>query len=138
MIIRRGTESDKRTILEQYPYTAEVIGEGGFLFVAAEEEKTLGFLWSFIRDIPADIGKTECFINVIEVFDDSYRRKGIGSLLVQKCIAYSKEKGCYQVRAYCEIGNRPSNMLWVKNGFTISPVKNPDGSIFGSYAARIL
>lgn len=133
MNIRFGTETDKKTILERYPYTAQVIGEGGNLIIADENGEIVGFLWSFTRDIPVNIGKTEEFINVIEVFDTQYRCKGIASLMVKKCIEAARENGCYQVRAYCDINNTASNMLWVKNDFAISPVKWVDDSIPGSY-----
>lgn len=86
-----------------------------------------------MRDIPAAIGKKEIFINVIEVFDAQHRCKGIGSLMIEKCIEIARINTCYQVRAYCDINNIPSNMLWVKNGFAISPVKLENDTIPGSY-----
>lgn len=133
MNIRLGTEEDKNAILEEYPYTAQVMHTGGDLIVAYENSKIAGFLWSFTRDILANVDKTESFINVIEVFNPQCRSKGIGSLMVKKCIELARENGCYQVRAYCDINNIPSNMLWIKNDFTISPVAYENGKIPGSY-----
>lgn len=105
------------------------------MVVAAKGESILGFSWSFRREIPAAVGKTEEYINVIEVFDAEQRCRGIGSMIVKKCIETARENQCYQVRAYCDINNLPSHMLWVKNGFTVSPVKMENGQIVGSYVA---
>lgn len=133
-----GTEKDKNVILEKYPYTKQVLGDEGVLIVAKDDSETVGFLWGFIRDIPCDVKEKELFINVIEVFNNKYRCNGIGSCLVQKCIEVARLENCYQVRAYCDINNIPSNMLWKKNGFAISPVIIADGNIPGSYVAYTL
>ncbi len=135
MVIRIGNEEEKEFILSKYPYTAQVMHQGGTLMIAVDGETITGFLWSFRREIPAPVGRTEEFINVIEVFDAERRCRGIGSLLVKKCIETARENECYQVRAYCDISNLPSHMLWVKNGFTLSPGKTEDGRIAGSYVA---
>ena len=138
MIIRIGSDKDKEMILAKYPYTSGVMREGGSLVIAYEKNEILGFSWSFRRDVPAPIGKMEDFINVIEVFDDKHRCKGIGSLIVQKCIDVARENGSYQVRAYCDANNISSHMLWVKNGFSVSPVKMENNQIVGSYVAYVL
>ena len=135
MMIRTGNDDEKEFILSKYPYTAQVMQQGGNLIIAAEADIILGFSWSFGREIPAPVGRTEEFINVIEVFDEETRCRGIGSLIVQKCIEMARENGCYQVRAYCDGNNIPSHMLWVKNGFTVSPVKMEDGRLVGSYVS---
>lgn len=135
MIIRVGNDKEKEFILSKYPYTAQVMHQGGILIVAIDDNVIMGFSWSFRRDIPVAIGKTEDFINVIEVFDAEHRCKGIGSLIVKKCIDIARENGSYQVRAYCDVNNISSHMLWVKNGFTIAPVKMENGQIVGSYVS---
>ena len=128
-----GTDAQREEILDRYPYTAQVFLEGGHLLIAKAYGELLGFSWSFQRQIPVPVERSEDFINVIEVFDPDMHGKGIGSLLIQKEIEYAETKGCYQVRAYCDIQNVSSHMLWVKNGFGISPVKYADGSIPGSF-----
>lgn len=135
MIIRVGNENEKEFILSKYPYTAQVMYQGGTLIVAIDSNIITGFAWSFRRDIPVAIGRTEDFINVIEVFDAEQRCKGIGSLIVKKCIDIARKNGSYQVRAYCDANNISSHMLWVKNGFTVSPVATENGQIVGSYVA---
>ena len=61
------------------------------------------------------------------------RGQGVGSALIQEAIRMAKEKNVMQIRAYCDIQNVSSHMLWFKNGFGISPVKLPDGQILGSF-----
>ena len=133
MNIRLGNEIEKNHILEKYPYTSQVLGNGGYLIVADENNEIVGFLWGYVQDIPVSINKKELFINVIETFNPKLRCNGIGSAMVKKCIEIAKANSCYQVRAYCDINNIASNMLWVKNEFAISPVKMPDNNIPGSY-----
>ena len=133
MIMRLGTELERKTILEKYPYTCQVLGDGGYLIVAVDESRIIGFLWSFVQDIPGTNGEKELFINVVEVFETQSRCKGVGSAMVTKCLSLARQESFYQVRAYCSIHNIASNRLWVKNGFAISPVKMPDNSIPGSY-----
>ncbi len=128
-----GTEIDKNEILEKYPYTRQVTGDGGILILAKEDSQILGFLWAYKQDIPVVPEENELFINVIEVFNVQDRCKGIGSLMVKKCIEKALQDDCYQVRAYCDIRNTSSNMLWYKNGFAISPVKKENDNIPGSY-----
>lgn len=135
MNILIGTEKDKSEILAKYPYTKQTLGTDGILIVAINDVETIGFLWAFIRDIPGAVNEKELFINVIEVFDTQHRCKGIGSCLVEKCIEVARLNNCYQVRAYCDINNISSNMLWKKNGFAISPVVMEDNNIPGSYVA---
>lgn len=139
MKIEFGTEDTKKHIMSQYPYTAGVLSDGGSLIVAKDEkEKIIGFLWSFRRQIEAPVGeKIEDFINVIEVFE-GHQCKGIGSALVQKCIEKATSEGVYQVRAYCDIHNRASHLLWAKNRFGISPIKMHNGSICGSFVTFVI
>lgn len=138
MIIRVGIESERDWVLEKYPYTAQVIGEGGYMVVAVEGESIIGFAWCFMRKVQAPVEVNEAFINVIEVFDERNRCKDVASLIVNKCIEIAKEKGCYQIRAYCDKSNVSSHKLWEKNKFAISPVAMPDRGIVGSYVARVL
>ena len=133
MDILFGTDTDKNNILQKYPYTRQVIGDGGVLIIASNHSEMVGFLWAYKQDIPATPKEAELYINVIEVFDVQHRCKGIGSRMVKKCIEFAKKNNCYQVRAYCDINNTASNMLWIKNGFAISPVKMGNNDIPGSY-----
>ena len=136
MKIRQAAENEISFWLEKDPYMKNVlwIGEDTFtLFAVDDSDNNIGFLFAFYREIPAPLGgKTECFINVIDV-NESMRGQGIGSALIQEAIRMAKEKNVVQIQAYCDIQNVSSHMLWFKNGFGISPVKLPDGQIPGSF-----
>ena len=136
--IRIGTESEKQQLITTYPYTKNVIGENGYFIIAETDNNMIGFLWAFKRDIPAPIEQSEIFINVIEVLNINLRSQGIGSRMIEKIIGIAKEEKVYQVRAYCDIRNIPSHRLWLKNKFSISPVKMPDNTIAGSFVSYVL
>ena len=137
-IIRKGSEKEKEEILTKYPGTKNVIRDGGILILAIKCDEIIGFLWMFKREIPAPVNKNEWFINVIDVVDADCRCKGIGSGLVQEAIRCAKDDGVYQIRAYCDIANVSSHMLWLKNGFSISPVRLADGSVPGSFVGLVI
>ena len=136
--IRIGTEKEKQKLITTYPYTKNVIGENGYFIIAETDNNMIGFLWAFKRDIPAPIEQSEIFINVIEVLNINLRSQGIGSRMIEKIIGIAKEEKVYQVRAYCDIRNIPSHRLWLKNKFSISPVKMPDNTIAGSFVSYVL
>jgi len=135
-VIRVASKKDIKRLIKHYPHIKQVMcsGDNSVTLIACDGDTVIAFLSSSIREIPAPIGGlSECFINVIEVFDIKSRCQGIGSALVRAIIRISTERKAAQVRAYCEIHNVASHMLWIKNGFGISPVKAGDGTICGSY-----
>lgn len=137
MTVRMGTEADKRIIFAIRPQAEQFFSADGYFLSAEENGEIAGFASVFSRDIPAPVGEREAFINVIEVFENCQRR-GFATMLVQEVLRLEKNKGTYQVRAYCDIGNAASHGLWRKNRFGISPVKMPDGSIAGSFVTYVL
>lgn len=138
MEIRIGNDIDKEHILSVRPIAAPYFTNDYFLVAQDGEGNILGYATVFLREIPAPVPAKEAFINLIEILDEGNFGKGIGSLLVQKIIELEKEKDTYQVRAYCDIQNVGSHRLWWKNGFGISPVKNQDDSILGSFVTYVL
>lgn len=136
MKLRMGNKSDEEYILKIRPQAASLF-EGRSYFIIAEDEGILGFAVVFHRDIEAPVPANEAFINLIEIIDENNYNKGIGSCLVQKIIEIEKEKNTYQVRAYCDINNTASHRLWLKNGFGISPAKEPNGQILGSFVTYV-
>ncbi len=136
--VRNGTENDKQKLLYDYPNLHKFFGDNGHLIVAEKENDIIGFLWAFVRDIPAPVEAKEMFINAIEVLHTELRCQGIGTQMVQKIIEIAKEEKVYQVRASVQIGNVASHRLWFKNKFSISPVKMPDGDIVGSFVSYVL
>ena len=138
VIIRIGTDAEKQKLLNDYPNIKNVVRDGGYFIVAQIEDTIVGYLWCFKRKIPAPVEQDEIFINIIEVIYTNLRCQGMASSMLQKIIEIAKEEKVYQVRAYCDIGNVPSHRLWLKNKFSISPVKMPDGSIAGSFVSFVL
>lgn len=136
--VRNGTENDKQKLLNDYPNLHKFFGDNGYLIVAEKEKDIIGFLWAFVRDIPAPVEAKEMFINAIEVLHTELRCQGIGTQMVQKIIEIARNELVYQVRAYCDITNVPSHRLWLKNKFSISPVKMPDNTIPGSFVSYVL
>ena len=136
--IINGTENDKQKLLNDYPNLHNFFGDNGYLIVAKKENDIIGFIWAFKRDIPAPVEAQEMFINAIEVLNIDLRSQGIGSKMIEKIIEIAKEEKVYQVRAYCDIRNIPSHRLWLKNKFSISPVKMPDNTIAGSFVSYVL
>ena len=138
IIIRLGTEDEKQKLLTDYPNVQNVIRDGGYFIIAKIEDTIVGFLWAFKRKIPAPVEQNEFFINVIEVIYTNLRCHGVASKMLNEMIEIAKEEKAYQVRAYCDIDNVSSHYLWLKNKFSISPVKMEDGTIRGSFVSYIL
>ena len=138
VIIRIGTDAEKQKLLNDYPNIKNVVRDGGYFIVAQIEDTIVGYLWGFKRKIPAPVEQDEIFINIIEVIYTNLRCQGMASSMLQKIIEIAKEEKVYQVRAYCDIVNVPSHRLWLKNKFSISPVKMPDGAIAGSFVSFVL
>ena len=136
--IRLGAEKDKELLRTQHPQTVPVLGDGGYLVVADENEQIVGFLWAFKRKIPAPIEQDELFINVIEVFPEELRCQGLATRMLERLKEIAAAEKVYQLRAYCDIRNVSSHRLWVKNGYGINPVALPDGNIVGSFVSLVL
>lgn len=136
MEVRVGGDADRKRILELRPQAEPYFTKD--YFVVAEDRDLLGFATVFCRKIPAPVSEREAFIYLIEVLEEERRGRGIGSLLVQRIIGMEREKGTYQVRAYSDIKNAAAHGLWRKNGFGISPDKQADGRIPGSFVTFVL
>lgn len=138
VIIRFGTEAEKQTLLNEHTEIKKVIQSGGYFIVAVIEDTVIGFLWAFKREIPAPVGQSEIFVNIIEVIYTNLRRQGIASAMLNEIVKVAKNENVYQIRAFCDIWNIPSHRLWLKNRFSVSPVKMPDGSVAGSFVSYVL
>lgn len=138
MDIKIGNKADKKAILKIRPDAASYFKGSSYFLVAQEADRILGFAIVFRNKIPAPVKANEAFINLIEVFEEKDRGKGIASAMVQKVIETEQEENTYQIRAYCDINNIASHRLWLKNGFGISPVKMQNGDILGSYVTYVL
>ena len=136
--IRLGAEKEIELLRTRHSHTVPVLGDGGYLIVAEENDQIVGFLWAFKRKIPAPIEQEELFINVIEVFPAKLRCQGLATRMLERLKDIAVAEKVYQLRAYCDIRNIPSHRLWVKNGYGINPVTMPDGAAVGSYVSYVL
>jgi GNAT superfamily N-acetyltransferase len=136
LIIRKANAQDIKALLHSFPGVKSVLctGVDGYTLLAMDNNNLIAFASVCKREIPAPLkGKKEDFINVIDVVETSYRNKGVGSALIDEVKKIAYETDSMQVRAYCDINNEASHALWLKNNFGISPVKNSDGTILGSF-----
>ncbi|WP_429148656.1 N-acetyltransferase family protein [Anaerotaenia torta] len=136
LYIKQANEQDIDNLINMFPGIKPVLctGKDGYTLIAMDYDRPIAFASVFRREIPAPLhGKTEDFINVIDVVDPSCRKKGIGSAFINEVKRIASEAGSMQIRAYCDINNEASHALWAKNNFGISPVKNTDGTILGSF-----
>ena len=136
--IRLGIDVDRTQIVATYPYTANVLGDGGYLIVAEDNGQIVGFLWAVKRKIPAPIEQEELFINVIEVFPEELHCQGLATRMLERLKEIAVAEKVYQLRAYCDIRNVPSHCLWQKNRYGINPVTLPNGNIVGSFVSLVL
>lgn len=56
--------------------------------------------------------------------DQDYYRKGIGSIMVDACISYAKERGYKAIRLDVVPDNHPASGLYMKKGFTYAGTKD--------------
>ena len=86
--------------------------------IAEADGKIVGFCLSFIRKYPATwLYETYGEINDISVTRD-YRRKGIGTKLVDKSIEWLKSKGVKRSEVKIATSNEISTKFWRKIGMT--------------------
>lgn len=136
--IKNGTESDKQRLLSKYPNLDKFFFGDGRLVIAENGNDIVGFLWAHKRKISAPVEAEEMFINYIEVFEPELRCRGIGTQMVQKIIKIAKAEQVYQIRAKVKTENMPSDRLWLKNKFSISPAQMPNGNIAVSFVGYVL
>lgn len=108
--------------------------------VALAGANPIGLIVAKSRGLSAPLQAVEeAFIDVIEVLPE-YRRKGIGTALVEKVIAWAHDHHVSQIRAWSEETRYEALMLWNKLGFTFSQVdfRREDGEHYGFYVAKKL
>lgn len=139
MTVRYGANRDMERVLGLRPQAAGLMrgGEDGYLMVAEDGGRLLGFAAVFRRAIPAPVAGDEAFINVIEVFEEADQRKGVASAIVREILRAERARQTYQVRAYCDAGHIASHRLWARNGFGIAPVVVGE-RVVGSYVTYVL
>lgn len=124
--IRQATEEDIAAIHEieaacstspwsRGQFTEELYEDFAHLLVAEEDGEIKGF-----ADL--HIVSDDAHINEIGVREDC-RRQGIGSLLMDRMISLSEEKGCVQISLEVRKSNLPAMALYESWGFTAAGVR---------------
>ena len=111
-----------------------------FSIFALDGDEPVGLIAGKRRALPAPLEPVEeAFIDIIEV-QPEYRRRGIGTALVEHAITGARANGAVQIRAWSEEIRTEALLLWNKLGFTFSRVDFQDGNgqRYGFYVARRL
>ena len=111
-----------------------------FSIVALDGGTPIGLIVAKKRHLSKPMEKLEeAFIDIIEVHPD-YQRQGIGTVLMEKVMAWAKENDVVQIRAWSEEIRYEALMLWAKLGFTFSQVdfQREDEKHYGFYVAKRL
>jgi ribosomal protein S18 acetylase RimI-like enzyme len=94
--------------------TAQFLVEAGHhLLVAYDEERPVGFA-SGVELTHPDKG-TEMFLYELDV-DESFRRRGIGTALVDALVALARERGCYGVFVFTDDDNAAARATYGRAG----------------------
>lgn len=112
----------------------------GFTITAVQREDIVGFASVEWRLLPAPLQfEQEAFLDILEV-RPACRRRGIGSKLVEMCLAQALQHGAYQLRAWSSADKVEAIPLWRKLGFSLCPaITHHRGSrVTGFYVARVL
>ena|SRR3989344_3576827 len=99
-------------------FKKRITRKDGFAFVALDENKIIGYIVGGIADIEdyrniKKLGEAENMI-----IDESYRGKGIGSMLFKEFIAWCKSKKIHRVKVVISATNKKSIDFHKKMGFS--------------------
>jgi ribosomal protein S18 acetylase RimI-like enzyme len=88
---------------------------GSYCLIAENSGKAVGYLVASPKNI--SYRKSRCFeIQNMGVIPD-YRSRGIGSMLIQKCLAWAKKKSYQKVYVSSYSRNKKAIKFYKKNGF---------------------
>ena len=108
--------------------------------VALTEDKPVALIVAKKRPLSEPLHMLwEAYIDVIEV-EPAYQRRGIGTALVERIVAWACERQLAQVRAWSNEDRVEALHLWAKLGFAFSRMDyQKDGRArYGFYAAKRL
>jgi ribosomal protein S18 acetylase RimI-like enzyme len=86
-----------------------------YCLIAEDNDKAIGYLVASSKETSYRKSKCAELQNMGVSFD--YRSKGIGSMLVQKCLEWAKSKDYQKVYVSAYFGNTEAIRFYKKNGF---------------------
>jgi GNAT superfamily N-acetyltransferase len=87
------------------------------VFVAEEDEKVVGWIHGFYSLRV----ESEFFVEIAGlVVDENYRRKGIGKILIEEVIIWTKSKKCVSIRVRCNVKRIASHQFYHELGFDLN------------------
>jgi aminoglycoside 6'-N-acetyltransferase I len=92
--------------------------EGEICFLVKTKNRYIGFVFLTIRNDHVEGNKGPQVAYLVGIFvDPGFRRLGIGRILVETALRWSKEKGCHQLASDTELENEPSQAFHKRCGF---------------------
>jgi len=93
------------------------------LLVAEDDERIVGFVFAYIRDVPSDVlnrwAATKAAQIELLAVDPSHRSHGIGSALLDRLLEILREEGTDLVILHCPVEAREAKRLYDKLGFEV-------------------
>jgi len=114
--------------------------EDGLSILAIQEDVIVGLISVYWKQLPPPLLETyEGYIDIIEVHKD-FRRRGIGTQLINLCLERAKEKDTYQLRAWSSLDKVEVIPMWKALGFGLCPAKTyPNGrEVMGYFVTKLL
>ena len=98
-------------------YFSELLKDSNsYCLIAEDNGKAIGYLVC----LPKDFGyrNSKCIEIGNMGVSPKYRSKGIGSMLIKKCLRWTKTKGYQKVYVSSYFGNQKAILFYKKNGFS--------------------
>ena len=96
-------------------FTNLVNDPNSYCLIAEDNDKAVGYLVTSFRETSYRKSRCAELQNMGVSLD--YRSKGIGSMLIQKCLEWAKSKGYKKVYVSAYFGNLEAIKFYKKNGF---------------------
>jgi GNAT superfamily N-acetyltransferase len=115
------------------------LDDNAFSAFALHDGQPAGVIGARLHALPVPLqGLQEVFIEMLEVLPE-YRRRGIGTALLEQVFAWAEQCQAAQVRSWSEEIRAEALQLWSKLGFTFSRVdfqRGEEKDRYGFYVAK--
>jgi GNAT superfamily N-acetyltransferase len=97
-------------------FTKLVNDPNSYCLIAEDDDKQIGYLVASFKDTV--YRKSKCAELQNMGVSPDYQSQGIGSKLIQKCLAWAKSKGYQKMYVSAYFGNTEAIKFYKKNGFS--------------------